>query len=83
MFVCGGLVYLTITATASGDAASANKYGAGAASMIFIFTAVFVRTSSAHTRQPVLSRYVQGATWLTVRAESQHVRHSSLTGVLP
>ncbi|PCG96121.1 Major facilitator superfamily domain, general substrate transporter [Penicillium occitanis (nom. inval.)] len=44
MFLAGGLSRLAINASNSGDASKASSYGAGAASMIFIYTAAFGAT---------------------------------------
>ncbi|EED18576.1 MFS monosaccharide transporter, putative [Talaromyces stipitatus ATCC 10500] len=44
MFLAGGLSRLAINASAVGDASKASSYGAGAASMIFIYTAAFGAT---------------------------------------
>lgn len=43
MFLGGGLIRLGLNATASGDSAAAG-YGAGAASMVFLYTFVFGAT---------------------------------------
>lgn len=44
MFLAGGLSRLAINASDAGDASKASSYGAGAASMIFIYTAAFGAT---------------------------------------
>lgn len=44
MFLAGGLSRLAINASNAGDASKASSYGAGAASMIFIYTAAFGAT---------------------------------------
>ena len=44
MFILGGLVRAGINARADGQNDKANAYGAGAAAMVFIFTAVFGAT---------------------------------------
>ncbi|KAI5299370.1 hypothetical protein KEM55_002235, partial [Ascosphaera atra] len=44
MFLAGGLGRLTINANENGDHDKASQYGAGAASMIFVYTAVFGAT---------------------------------------
>ncbi|KAF5015165.1 hypothetical protein F66182_13598 [Fusarium sp. NRRL 66182] len=44
MFLAGGLSRLAINASDAGDTSKASSYGAGAASMIFIYTAAFGAT---------------------------------------
>ncbi|KAI5298957.1 GTPase-activating protein [Ascosphaera pollenicola] len=44
LFLAGGLCRLTTDAKAAGDMHRASQYGAGAASMVFIYTAVFGAT---------------------------------------
>ncbi|KAI5282464.1 hypothetical protein KEM52_003660, partial [Ascosphaera acerosa] len=44
LFLAGGLARLTINAAAAGDASHAAQYGAAAASMVFVYTAVFGAT---------------------------------------
>lgn len=55
MFLVGGLSTGGLKATAAGDIAAANKWGAAAASMVFLYTFIFGATWL--TVRTVLSSY--------------------------